>query len=158
MDYIDELRHDLEYHPHGRLIWTSCNRNSSKNGSVAGYRQKSGYRYINHKQKLRRENRLIWMFFNGSIPYGMQVDHINRIRDDNRIENLRLVSNAENQKNKSLSIRNKTGISGVSRHKKAGKWQAMISRIHLGLYDDFFEACCARKSAENKYKTGVYNG
>lgn len=44
-------------------------------------------------------HRVIWYYFNGEIPEGMEIDHINGIRDDNRLENLRLVTHTENVNN-----------------------------------------------------------
>lgn len=60
-----------------------------------------------------------------------------------------------NSRNMRLFSTNKTGITGVYWYKKGLKWQVRI-RVdgylhHLGYYHDFFEACCARKSAEIKY-------
>ncbi|MGU3904773.1 HNH endonuclease [Escherichia coli] len=50
----------------------------------------------------------------GDIPEGMEIDHINGIRHDNRIENLRLVKKSANQRNRiKLSKNNSSGISGV---------------------------------------------
>lgn len=46
-----------------------------------------------------KKHRVIWYYFNGEIPEGMEIDHINTIRDDNRLENLRLVSKKENMNN-----------------------------------------------------------
>ena len=71
-------------------------------------RQETGYRVLSleeningkRKQKVRRAHRVIWESFNGPIPNGMQIDHINRKRDDNRILNLRLATAAQNQRNR----------------------------------------------------------
>jgi len=83
------------------------------------------------------------------------TDHINHIRDDNRLLNLREATDGENQKNSSQRKDNTSGITGVGIHKQSGKWQARIkldSKLkHLGLFDDKFEAICSRKSASNKY-------
>ena len=65
-------------------------------------------------------HRVIWEMHNGPIPEGMQIDHINHIRTDNRLENLRLVTAPENMQNKSMDKRNKTGFTGVRLDKKTG--------------------------------------
>ena len=85
----------------------------------------------------------------------MQVDHINHDRTDNRIENLRLVNANENGKNQKASVRNKSGVVGVSWKKSKNKWHSQImvngKQIHLGFFDNIDEAKKARIDAERKY-------
>ncbi len=79
------------------------------------------------------------------------IDHINRDGTDNRIENLRSISNAENQRNRSIFKTNKTGINGVVFDCKSNTYKIYIGdKMYLGSTKDFFEACCIRKSAERK--------
>lgn len=59
-------------------------------------KKESGYRRIYVGPKVYYEHRIIWEMHNGPIPDGMQVDHINGVRDDNRIENLQLLTLVEN--------------------------------------------------------------
>jgi len=103
----------------------------------------SGKRYLAH--------RLAWFYVYGE--WTSQIDHINGLRHDNSLSNLRAVTNAENCKNKMLTPTNKTGIMGVHFHK--GKFDAAIKvsrkKIHLGRFNNIFDAACARKSAEKKY-------
>ena len=54
---------------------------------------------VNDVRKTSLVHRLVWEAFNGEIPKGMQIDHINTIRDDNRLENLRICSQQENSNN-----------------------------------------------------------
>lgn len=70
------------YSSTGRLL---CNR-----------KDKNGYIQISNGQMLHR---VVWEAFNGEIPEGMEIDHVNAIRDDNRLENLRLVTHKENCNN-----------------------------------------------------------
>jgi len=67
--------------------------------------------------------------------------------------NCKWVTQSAQVKNTRIRRDNKTGMTGVKEQK--GKWVASIqtdgSRMYLGIYSDFFEACCIRKSAENKY-------
>lgn len=92
---------------------------------------------------------------NGDIPNGMQIDHINHIRNDNRLENLRLVTNAENQMNNSIRSNSKTGIAGVTISKSKPFYIARIThnkkREYLGQFDNLEGAIKARKEAEIKY-------
>ena len=75
------------------------------------------------------EHRIVWEKHNGPIPKGMQIDHINRVRDDNRIENLRLVTPQQNHFNRS-------GVKGFNWDKKRNKWRSYIylngKMINLG--------------------------
>jgi hypothetical protein len=124
-------------------------------GDVVGCLNKSdGYVSIRHNGKLHQAHRVIWELHYGGIANGLQIDHVNHIRSDNRIENLRLVSSTGNARNHSLQSNNKTGIPGV----KAGPCASYLvnighqgRQIHIGSFSDFFEACCARKSAEAQH-------
>jgi hypothetical protein len=80
---------------------------------------------------------------------GKLVDHINGDTLDNRIENLRVVSAKDNNKNSAFNPRSKTGINGV--YISFGRFYARITvdkkNIHLGVFGTIFDAACARKSA-----------
>lgn len=85
----------------------------------------------------------------------LTVDHINRNRLDCRKSNLRECPMHKNSFNKGLSVRNKTGITGVAKCKDSDKWRAYIGYdyhcISLGYYDTKDEAVAARKQAESDY-------
>ena len=88
-------------------------------------------------------------------PEDKVVDHINREKNNNRKENLRICSQSENCKNLSISKRNKTGMTGITWHKASSKWQARITtngkRINLGVFNNLEDAKQARLEAELKY-------
>ena len=129
----------------------SCSGYNIRAGNEAGYLAENGYMYIRFQDKLYRAHRLAWYLTYGEWPNG-QIDHINGIRNDNRIENLRVVDDAENRKNMCLRTDNKSGVSGVHWYKAYEKWMVYINsngkRKNLGYFSDLFEAVCARKSAE----------
>ncbi len=80
---------------------------------------------------------IVWILTTGEdIPEGMQIDHINCNRIDNRFENLRLVTNRENNQN--MKVHRKGKLVGCSFHKRAKKYRAQIvigkKHVHLGLY------------------------
>lgn len=108
------------------------------------------YIYISIHGRVYPAHRLIWMLFNGSVPDN--VDHFNGNSLDNRIENLRNVTPKMNSRNMRRHVTNKSGISGVHWCATRNKWvvqcQINSKTSSLGRFDDFFEACCKRKSWE----------
>jgi hypothetical protein len=88
-------------------------------------------------------------------PEDMMIDHINHDKLNNSRSNLRIVTQQQNCMNKGKHKNNTSGIIGVNWHKKYKKWVAQINlnnkKIHIGLFDNFDEACKARKEAEIKY-------
>lgn len=99
-------------------------------------------------------HRIAWLFMTGSFPKkGMDIDHINGIKDDNRWRNLRLAKRGQNNMNSGNPSNNTTGQKGV--HPTRGRWFARIKVdqkiIHLGVFKNFDDAVIARKKAEDKY-------
>lgn len=96
-------------------------------------------------------HRVVWALHYGHWPI-RTIDHINGITTDNRIENLRDVSQDENMKNQRFRSTNTTGITGVWHCKKLNKYDAYISingkRKHIGRYANMDLAISARKEYE----------
>ena len=147
----DRLKELLYYNKQlGVFVWKKTNSNRARVGSIAGSATHSGYMRIKVDKVENQAHRLVFLYINGALPEA-RIDHINGVRDDNSLSNLRLASQSENMRNTAISKRNASGIIGLSWHKKGEKWQVQITHKHLGLFSDFFEACCARKSAEVEY-------
>lgn len=91
-------------------------------------------------------HRVIWELINGEIPVGMCIDHIDGDGLNNRLDNLRLATLSMNQRNAKFPRNNRIGIIGV--YPKKNGFVARCASQELGYFGDFFEACCARKSAE----------
>lgn len=91
----------------------------------AGCLGRLGYRHIWFQGKQHMEHRVAWFLHYGVWP-DKPVDHINGIRSDNRIVNLRLATTAENLRNRSKPKNNKSGFKGVSWIEKYQAWQATI--------------------------------
>lgn len=111
------VRSLLAYMPDtGELVW-------KKSGKIAGGIARDGYRVlgINHRRYLA--HRIVWLLVYGEWP-DQQVDHINNVRSDNRIANLRLATNQQNQANARLRKDNSSGYRGVSY--RYGRWLALI--------------------------------
>lgn len=136
----------------GRLIW-KVDRPRASAGDEAGTIDHEGYVIVNLNRVQHRAHRIIWVLSTGMNPD--QIDHQNGNRSDNRLENLRSVSNKENSRNQRLKENNTSGQSGVSWHKRFDKWISHIRvdgrRVHLGLFADIKDAIEARKSAEVLY-------
>lgn len=89
-------------------------------------------------------------------PDDMQVDHINHVRDDNRLCNIRLVDNTINSRNASIGKNNTTGVCGVYVDKRRVKKYCAEIKVNkvkrfLGYFDTLDEAAAARREAELKY-------
>lgn len=142
----------------GSLTWLTNAGGRFRKGKRAGRIAATGYREVGLFGRLYLEHRIIWLIFNGSFPEN-QIDHINRIKTDNRIENLRCCNNSENHQNLPLIATNTSGVVGVTWNKRYFKWQAQIGvnkkNIFLGLFDTIDEAAKIRREAELKYHTLV---
>lgn len=141
------------YDPETGLLIRRENSGTAKAGDVAGSHHSLGYIEVRVTGKLIKAHRIIWMMVHGEWPKS-QIDHINGVRNDNRIENLREADNALNMKNKRNYSNNRSGLPGVQFCR--GKWHTNIKsspgrQAHIGCFDSLFEAACARKSAENKF-------
>jgi len=92
-------------------------------------------------------HRVIWLYVTGAWPEN-QIDHINGIQDDNRWENLRACTNAQNTCNRTVKKDSQTGIKGVSHDKRTGRFRAYIGhnkkRINLGFFATKQEAHARR--------------
>lgn len=108
-----------------------------------------GYLKVRIGDKKYPVHRVVYKMFWNEEDVEKQIDHINGVRDDNRITNLRLVEQKENQRNSSLRRDNTTGIVGVYKT-KYNTWLAYISNQTIGTFKTKAEAINARKKAEIK--------
>lgn len=87
------------------------------------YLTPSGYLRVALRRRFYFVHRIVWMAFRGRIPDGLDIDHINGRRDDNRLENLRIVTRRENSLNRQNPNKNsKSGFRGVYFHRRDKKW------------------------------------
>lgn len=149
----------FDYHS-GKLLWKVKPNNRVRKGSEAGYLHHDGYVVVRVNKVLNSAHRIIWEMHNGPIPKGMEIDHVNRNRIDNRIENLRLATRRQNSCNLST---NPSGVPGVYWCKQQGRWRARIfvngKNIHLGLFKNINDAAKARMNADAdvEAKSGAIN-
>jgi len=138
---------DFFVYDDGRLLWkvTRPGRGCVA-GKEAGARAHHGYHAVMVNGKKFYAHRIVWELLRGPIPIGMCIDHIDGDTSNNQIENLRLVTLSGNQRNRRLGVLNRFGIHGLSF--RQGGFSVYCAKKYIGYYKDFFEACCARKSAE----------
>lgn len=97
-----------------------------KDSAVAGCKTPYGYVLIGVDGALYLAHRLAWLWVTGNWP-AVLIDHKNRIRDDNRWDNLREANKAQNAANSLVRSTSKSGIKGVSWCKATRKWRATIT-------------------------------
>lgn len=119
-------------------------------GSPVGTILANGYVHTRVLGRSYKLHRLAWIMSHGEWPD--EVDHINGVRSDNRLINLRNVSRLENMKNKRPYKANSSGVTGISWHKTTQKWIAKIrvnrKDYHIGIFDEIADAALARKQFE----------
>lgn len=154
------LRYDIDT---GVFRWAE-NRGRKENGwvkvhegDVCGHRSRTrGYIQIRVDFKKYYAHRLAWLFVYGEFPPGV-IDHINGDTSDNRIANLRCVTQQENIKNMHV-FRNKHGYPGVVFHKKSQTYHATIKvnkcPISLGYFKTAEDAGMAYMEAKEKRDSG----
>jgi hypothetical protein len=146
------LREVLDYDSETGVFTFRIDRGlCGKRGGVVGAKNSCGYLMICIDGIQLAAHRLAWLYTYGYIPEN-EIDHINRTKTDNRIENLREVSRSCNIRNRVNSKNNTSGIKGVSWAKERQQWIVRIMvncrEINIGRFDDFSEAACARLAAE----------
>jgi len=144
----------LNYNPDtGVFTWRKRVSPRATIGDIAGSVNVRGYTKIKICRKLYFAHRLAFLMSYHHLPEF--IDHKNRDRSDNRILNLRECTQLQNQKNRGLTIVNKSGYKGVSWHKSKNRWRAGITvdgeSIHLGSFTCKHEAAKAYNEAALKY-------
>jgi len=144
--------HSLFNYVDGDLVW-KVSRQKVAIGTVAGYVNPNGYKYITLDKKRHKAHRLVFMYHFGYLP--KEIDHIDRNKLNNRIENLQEISHSDNCKNVGLKKSNTSGIPNVSFNKTKNKYQVRL-RINqkttsFGYYDDLNLAELVAIEARDKH-------
>ena len=151
------LRRMILYNPEtGDLVWKERPAMRIKAGTLAGNINSGGYLSVQVKGKKRPAHRIAWFLYYGTWPKN-DIDHINGIKTDNRIVNLRDVASVVNFQNQRKPRKNnKSGFLGVS--KKGNRWVAQIQvdgrRTHLGSFEKPEDAYASFLEARRKFYLG----
>ena len=150
----------------GIFTWLDIKANGSRRGKVAGNTNKvTGYSIIgftiSEKPYQFRAHRLAWLYEYGEFP-STQLDHINHVRTDNRITNLRMVTPLENTRNSSRMSNNTTGYTGVCFEKSRNRYRAYVylnkKFNHLGYFKNIEDAAKAAREGREHYGFHVNHG
>ena len=135
------LKELLSYdHETGLFTCIVSRSSNSQKGSVAGCKYSNSYIYIKIDGKKHLSHRLAWLYIYGNFPESF-LDHINEIKNDNRICNLRLSTNQENTHNVSKPhVDNKSGYLGVSWNKREKRWKSFIGINGKNKYIGYFNS------------------
>jgi hypothetical protein len=145
--------HTLFDYKDGNLYWKIKPSKKTKLNSLAGTFDKAGYLQIQINKKTYRAHRLIFLYHHGYLP--LYVDHINGVRSNNKIENLREATKSQNSYNSKISIKNKSGFKGVSWVNSCKKWRVRIwvdkKSKSFGLFNDIDYAKFVADAMRYKY-------
>lgn len=143
----------LDYDPLDGIFTRKHGIGSGGKGYPAGC-IKEGYIYIGVDGNEYAAHRLVFLYVDGFMPEdGIDVDHIDRNRENNRRSNLRLASRQCNARNSTIRKSNISGVTGVSKYGDFWKARIMVSYKdkYLGQYNHFDDAVKARWDGEVKY-------
>lgn len=145
---LEDLRKYLLYDTEtGLFTWAENKGSRAKKGNIAGSIEDDGYIVIRFNKKLYKAHILAWYMCFEEWPT-LDIDHINRVRHDNRLDNLREVTRAINNTN-SLP-RNRTGVKGV--YSNGSKYMARITVSGKEKYLGTFGSVDSAKQAIVDYK------
>lgn len=150
----ERLMQVLRYDPStGFFTWNDTPGNNTRRNKPAGSID-DGYVKIMLDRNTYRAHRLAFLYMTGEHP-DFEVDHINRIRSDNRWSNLRKATHSQNMQNKCAHRNNVSGIKGVNFRKDSGKYRVMIKidgkLKSFGQYDDLELAELVSSEVRSKY-------
>lgn len=154
----------LRYNPKtGELRWRVNRRGATKAGDIAGYLNPvSGYYIVTIDGVRYRAHRICYKMATGRDVGVFEIDHINGVKADNRLLNLRMADRVTQCRNRPQQANNSTGHNGIVFCKKRKKYRARIKinrkYIELGRFEELEDAVAARAAADVEYGFHVNHG
>lgn len=146
---IERVRELFIYNPEtGEFFWTEKCAKNVKPGERAGYLDKCGYWGLTIDSVTYKAHRVAWAHVYGEWP-SIDVDHIDRNRANNSIQNLRLATKSQNQANKKLD-HGASKFKGVFFHKIHKKWMTQLKHNGVTKFIGYFETEEAAALAYNR--------
>jgi hypothetical protein len=136
---VSRLRELFSYDPLTGILTRLTTRHA---GKPCGTLFNTGHLQVGVDGRMTGVHRIAWALHSGQYPT-IEVDHINGDGSDNRLCNLRLATSSQNNQNRRLSTRNKTGVKGVFRVKRGKPWRVSVcvnGKYHITQFDDLDEA------------------
>ena len=128
---LSRVKELLDYNPETGVFTWKVTRKGMNAGDSAGTKKTKGHLGISIDGVEYYAHRLVYLYMTGEDPGSLQIDHKNRVRNDNRFSNLRIATAKQNRRN---SVHK-----GIAFHKASNKWQAKIEAAgkqrYLGLFD-----------------------
>lgn len=131
------VRNLFYYCPDTGVFTRRISRGTARAGAIAGTIHATGYRRIQIDRSLKLAHRVAWLYVYGQWPSD-EIDHINGLKDDNRICNLRLATRGQNRSNSKINKNKKLRFKGVYWHEKKKNFSAAIrankKQYHIGYF------------------------
>lgn len=140
----EKLRAELHYCPQTGIFTRLKDSRGAAMGDMAGTPNGDGYLRIGVLGRKYKAHRLAWFYVHGRWPEPF-IDHINRVRSDNRLENLREATALDNAANRDCTLPTRTGHRGVTPHR--GKFQVTVGNRYIGVFATIEQALTARYEA-----------
>ena len=152
---IERIRERIAYNKSTGLFMYLKPSNSATKGWWGGSISLQGYCRLYFEGRIIQAHSIAWLLTYGIIPKGLEVDHIDGDKTNNKIDNLRLATRSQNLYNRPNSRGNTSICKGVSLHKKTGLWRVRLNvnkkELSFGYYKDYELAELVAQEATAKY-------
>ena len=152
---IEEIFKYIHYQKDiNKFIWIKNTGYVSKIGKIAGFKRNDGYRIIKFKGRRYYEHRLIYLWYNpcwNILNLKEEIDHIDRNRSNNKIENLRIVNSSIQSRNITMHSNNTSGYTNICWDKNNNKWLVRVCQKYIGRYKNINDAISSMKKAQKEF-------